>query len=502
MAQKIKHVVVLMMENRSFDNLLGWLYNRENDPPYKEVPTGQTFEGLDRATKEIPWRGKMYGARHGTDMTQPYPDPNEEYAFMYRQMFDKDFDPKKHVPDKAGQMPAMDGYMTDYETAVTRHGGDLKQVEAIMNCFRPTDVPVISQLANSFTVCDHWYASLPSQTLANRCFVHAGTSRGHVNNSSDATRHASWVSTAPTIFSMMKKANIAWRIYYGGSLSICNAFLTHLDLLELAPDHHKYFFDNNTFEDYVRNVKEEEFPSYIFIEPTLMAGRRWGPQDDEHPQSFKSSVGGPSNVLWGEDLIARMFNALTANTKLWASTMFVLLFDECGGLYDHYPPQPTRAIPPDNVVLPEWDPYYTGFKFDRYGARVPAIVCSPYTKKAQVSNAIYDHTSVLKTLNELFLGGKAGLGARTASANSLLPLVSEPTFRTDTPVLKPRPTPPHEPDQIADMPLSGLQETLVAGALNLAKTHYPQLYAAFSQRPYKTHADAWALIESMEKEMP
>src|SRR3954453_18482550 len=113
----IKHIVVLMLENRSFDNVLGWLYDPQNQPPFDKVPPGQTFEGLAGVTLTNPYNGKNYPPGHGTNMVDPYPDPNDEYERVYMQMYNPDpFKQPNPIPDPAGT-PNMQGFVNDYATA-------------------------------------------------------------------------------------------------------------------------------------------------------------------------------------------------------------------------------------------------------------------------------------------------------------------------------------------------------------------------------------------------
>ncbi len=494
---EIKHVVVLMLENRSFDNLLGWLYDGQNKPPYNQVPPGQSFDGLDDNAPSCPWNGTSYPPVHGADTTQPDPDPNELYANMYVQMFNPaDYAPGDPVPDMAGKTATMQGYVADYATA---KGVSTTQAPNIMACFRPADVPVISMLANYYAVCDHWFASVPSQTYTNRSFLHAGTASGYVNNRlGDHFWDGCFVNNTKTIFNLLQDNDPAsWQIYYGGLSLLCQVGRYQMQLKDYrsdGPAPHMYPIAQ-FFEDVAACRDEpESFPSYVFIEPNFLGGFSAGPENDEHPQAAPTHFDGISNVLSGEALIASIFNALSANNnQLWQSTMFILLFDEGGGTYDHLPP-PVSAIPPDTVTIPEGQPGYSGFTFDRYGARVPAIVCSPLIPKSTVCNTVFDHTSIIRTVINLFLDPSTSLGDRDKAANDLLGVATLPGPRTDAPVLVPIKQADFDPNSIADVPLNDLQQDLVAGAIRDAAG------AAFdvsSAPDLTTHVDAWAALQKI-----
>lgn len=490
---KIEHVVVLMLENRSFDNLLGWLYDPRNDPPYNEVPPGQSFAGLDDNAPSCPWNGTSYPPVHGADTTQPCPDPNELYANMYVQMFNPSgYAPGDPVPDMAGKTASMQGYVADYATVKDA------QAPNIMSCFRPVDVPVISMLANSYAVCDHWFASVPSQTYTNRSFLHAGTASGYVNNRlGDHFWDGCFVNKTPTIFNLLQqqKPPVPWKIYYGGLSALCQVARYQEQLENYRSDgpQPQMYPMSQFFTDVEAGIKDPAtFPSYVFIEPNFLGGFGAGPENDEHPQAAPTDFDGLSNVLSGEALIAEIFNALSANNnQLWQSTMFVLLFDEGGGTYDHLPP-PVTAIAPDNVTIAKGLPGYSGFTFDRYGARVPAIVCSPLIAKSTVCNTVFDHTSIIRTVINLFLAPGTHLGCRDKAATDLLGLVTLSTPRTDAPVLVPVKQADFDPNSIAAAPLNDLQQDLVAGAIRDA---FGDAFGVSSAPPLVTHADAWAALQ-------
>src|SRR5829696_8227023 len=161
---RINHVVVLMMENRSFDNVLGWLY----DPD--KVPRGQSFEGVAGKTlcNPLPGGGEVCVGK-GTVMTDPFPDPNEPYDQVYAQMFNQN-PPPTPIPNPT-EPPNMQGFAINYADAINlaytaKVGIQQPPPEPgiIMNCFTPETLPVINGLAQAYAVCDHWFSSIPTQT--------------------------------------------------------------------------------------------------------------------------------------------------------------------------------------------------------------------------------------------------------------------------------------------------------------------------------------------------
>src|SRR5437667_1262965 len=191
---KIQHIVVVMLENRSFDNMLGFLYADKGNVPPINLPAldRPSFDGLlPPPNSDVFWNPSNPGffstpgtaadklfASSGTTGTVPFtvpnPDPNELFANFNFQIFGT------QTPAE-NQQPTMLGFLVDYLIAT---GNDLNTAQRIMQSYSPSQVPVLSQLATSYAVCDRWFGSVPAQTWPNRGFVHTGTARGQVTNAS------------------------------------------------------------------------------------------------------------------------------------------------------------------------------------------------------------------------------------------------------------------------------------------------------------------------------
>ena len=471
---KIKHIVTLMFENRSFDNMLGMLYP-------KGTPN---FEGVWNTKNPNVWNGNEHWPRHGTDMIQPFPDPHEEYQFVYRTMFD-DFESAWPPPDPQGT-PPMSGFVRDYSTAPSPP----KDPVDIMNYFEPADVPVISGLAKGYAVCDHWFSSIPTQTLCNRSYVAAGTSSGYVNNQWDT--FGLFINESETIYNRLSHDHINWRVYSDGEWFLSNTLLSQRQLWGLTG----HFFD---FHQFWHDIKSEHtFPPYVFLEPNYMwfPGK---PENDEHPEAGLIEVPGhPSNVLFGEKLLFDVFTALT-KSPAWESTLLIVIFDEHGGTFDHV--VPPAAVSPDGKVIPYGQPGGSGFPFNRLGIRVPAVLISPLIQAGTISNTVYDHTSVIKTVSEM-LSLKHTMLNREAQANDLSPVLTLSTPRTDIPSITPRPTPPA--DAIAatsaafhDVPLNDLQQAMMRQAVRFAAGKVPAM-ALPVPREIRTHGHAWQVVSALK----
>lgn len=473
---QIKHIVTLMFENRSFDNVLGALYP-------KGTPN---FEGVWNTKNPNVWNGKEYWPKHGTNMIVPFPDPNEEYQYVYRQMFD-DFSSKWPSAHPKGT-PPMSGFVRDYATPPK--GAPKRNPPDIMNYFEPADVPVISGLAAGYAVCDHWFCSIPTQTLCNRSYVHAGTSSGYVNNDWD---YGVFTNDTETVFNLLSRARKNWRVYAGGGKLLSGTLLTQRQLWGLSG----HFFGLDRFYEDVQH--EKTFPPYVFLEPNYI----WmddNPENDEHPEAGLINIPGhPSNVLYGEQLLFDIFTALT-KSPAWNSTLFIIIFDEHGGTFDHVPPP--KAVSPDGVVIPHSKPGGSGFPFNRLGVRIPAVLVSPLIKAGTISNTLYDHTSVIKTALET-VGLKKTLLEREAKANDLSGAINLSKPRTDIPKITPRPTPVVTRELVAsfaDVPLNDLQSAMIWLAQQYAQAKAPAAATPLVEPPQaiRTHADAWRVLAKLK----
>lgn len=441
---KIEHVV-LMMENRSFDNVLGWLYGPDNP-----APRNQTFQGVNSSMCNPRPGGGSACVYRGTDMTAPFPDPNELYDYMYMQMYnvsEQRYDsPPEPIPNTTAS-PAMQGFVFDYNNAIQKanaalpHGREPMVVDPgiIMSCFGPASLPVINGLAQAYAVCDSWFGSVPTQTFPNRSFVHAATSSGNVYNTWK-TGIFPWdigvfINDTPTIFNLLEEsaAKVSWKIYHCGHRLLCNALYDQMKMWDFI------LSDKiSPFSSFLTDVKTGGLPSYTFIEPNMMCSQTYGPENDMHPAYAIVDTGAPTNILYGDKLIYDVYGALRAS-DYWEKTLFIITFDEHGGCFDHVPtPQPPQpaAVSPDGIVIPYGRKGGSGFEFNRFGVRVPAVLVSPWIEAGTVCHTYFDHTSVIKTVANKWLGGK-NLTQRDLKASDVSELLSLSTPRTDTPNITP-----------------------------------------------------------------
>ena len=404
-----------------------------------------------------------------TVLSNPNPDPGEVFADVYAALFDTTDPPLPNRTDT----PTMQGFVNNYAAVLESYNATHSpQVDPriIMNGFGPEHIPALSALAHGYATCDHWYSSIPTQTYANRSYVHAGTSSGYVNNLW-STGPAPWdvgvfSNATDTIFNLLEAAGVSWNVYYGGSLAFCLAFLTQQKLQPYAtvdPATNRFWHMPKFYAD----AAAGELPNYTFIEPHFFSSLTYGPENDGHPPVNPLDIDGPSTLRRADKLVGDVYLALR-NSPTWDRTLFVILFDEHGGTYDHVPPPLT--VSPDDVVVPPDQPGGSGFEFGRLGVRVPAILVSPLVAQGRVVNQAFEHTSIIKTVVNCFDvrdgdGNPATLLAREAAATDVSAALTLTAPRTDT-VDIPFEEPPAF-DGTAPRALSSFQADTVAAAAAL-----------------------------------
>jgi len=361
----IKHIVQLMLENRSFDQMLGFLYTDKGN----KSPLGHPYEGLkgdetnpDDTGREI--RVYAIDGRATNPYFMPGADPGEGFQNTNFQLFSS-------YTLAPGAVATNKGFVINFKAAIAsdlaKHYKDTlsgTDPSEIMGMYTPEMLPIMSALARGYAVCDHWFASAPTQTIPNRAFAAAATSQGHLDN-------AVKVFTCPSIFGALSKKGIDWAIY-----GYNRDPLTRLDYPDTQAADESHF---GHFQDFQDRATKGTLPAYTFLEPSFGSSG-----NSQHPNY---------DVAAGEKLLHDTYYALR-NGPAWNDTLLLVTCDEHGGNYDHVPP-PTNAIPPDNSVGE------FGFDFTRFGVRIPALLISPRIAAGTVfraSRGTIDHTSVLRTI--------------------------------------------------------------------------------------------------------
>jgi phospholipase C len=447
-ANALDHVVVLMFENRSFDNLLGRLYQPG------EVPYFEGVAGRDLANPVPEWADGQDGAASvpygiAVNMNTPSPDPGEEHPHVNSQLFGivdpanrgvlaEKMTPPYNAPADSRQAPTMDGFVADYMNSFAAEMGrqpSYDEYAQIMTGYTPEQMPVTSALARGFATFDHWFCEVPSQTFANRSFFHAASSSGYVDNLTPADAFPLH-NDAETIFDRLEQQGLSWRVYCDPPSHISLTGIIH------APRLWRHFPTKFVTTDrFLEDAASGNLPAYSFIEPNLLYGH-----NDMHP-AFDAlfpdaSIDPPSSLLGGEALLAKIYDAVRSGSSpdgsnAW-NTLLLITFDEHGGTYDHVPPP---LVPPPD---PRAQFCQLGFGFDRSGVRVPAIAISAWVPERTVVTTEYRNTSVIRTLRERWSLGPP-LTGRDAIAADLAPVLSlaAPRDPADWPRVTPRPVPPY-----------------------------------------------------------
>lgn len=355
MAQ-IKHLVVLMLENRSFDHMLGYLH----------------YAGLNIA-----------GRVGATNYTAG--DPPAAVTGYHLTDTRVRASPHHDVDSVAVQINggAMDGFARAHRSR--------SHVAEVMSYYDDRELRTYDKFARQYAVCDHWFASVPGPTWPNRFFAMCGTSTG-------ITRNLQLIEHS-TFFDLLPPGSFR---YYSHDVAFLRSVkhYTHQD----GPPIEK-------ISQFYRACEEDALPSVSWIDPNFTivhvdALLNWA--NDDHP---------PADVSRGQNLVTRIYNYLIGSPS-WKNTMFVVVYDEHGGFYDH--------VPPPAALAPEAPP------FDRYGVRVPAFVISPWVPAGIPYQGALDHTCIARTALELFAPTRVNdLSQRVSASPSLLPLLSNTVPRED-----------------------------------------------------------------------
>jgi len=383
----VKHLIVVMLENRSFDHMLGAL--KAINPQIDGLTGNESNRDATGRTLKVQPLANFQG--------QLDPDPDHHFKAVDLQIFGGDTRPSR--------VPNMQGFVRSY---ADQRGGTGSQ--SIMYYFRSDKLPVLATLATEFAVCDHWFSSVPGPTTPNLAFADYGTSFGQVGMTV-------FYAGEPykSIFERMAENRRTAKVY---RYEAASSTLERVSLMQ----HHPEFF--GTFEQFLASAQKGNLPDYSFIEPNYNDHQGLDGEilaNDEHPDH---------NVQEGERFIATVYNALRQNEVLWRESALLITYSNHGGIYDHLVPP---AATPDGFVAP---PSQTGtgkaFAFDRLGVRVPAVIVSPYIPKGTIDHTVYDHASIPATLSKLFLNSPQTVSPRERSAHTFDHLLTLTTPRPDT----------------------------------------------------------------------
>jgi phospholipase C len=401
---KIKNIVILMMENRSFDHLLGYLslppFNRKEVDGQSLDPTWlQQFTNFDGGQAIQPF--------HSTD---PHTMPD-------------DFDPPHERSNIAAQIdPRQDdsfplnGFVSAIPPKVST---DPAVRKLVMSYFGAAEAPVNDFFARNFTICDRWFCSLPAGTQPNRLMSMSGRSRIDVN--------ADILPDQELVYDWLNQRNISWRVYHQEIpfFTLMPKWLPSI----LFSDKFRCF---EQMESDLRNTPPDQLPQVIFVEPTYQDSPHTGTSTDDHA---------PAGISDGQEFLMEAYKAVTASKTFWQGALMIVDYDEHGGFFDHVPPPIIPTNPSDDA---EWT-----VPFKSLGVRTPAFIISPFVAAGAVSHNLLDHTSVLKLLGEKFGNGSYSpevdsrpVGSVSHVLDFTNPILSAPAPPPLDDYLKLRPPPP------------------------------------------------------------
>ncbi len=365
----ITTVVYLMMENRSYDHVLG-----------ARALMGLGGDGLAEGmsnpdTAGTPIAPFAAAVDHNADLaTVCDPDPPHGWDAAHSS-FDGGLN---------------DGFVKAHQAAHQ----DTSLVEP-MKFLQREHMPISWALADEYTVCDRWFCSVMGPTLPNRAYWHTGTSFG-IDNNNEVLQQFSSVPV-PTIYNRLDEKGVDWA-YYFGSLAVVSLLGSPGPFqLDLGPNDGtgriRRFGDSKLGAgQFFKDAAAGKLPSVVYIDPAFGT-------NDDHP---------PVHPILGQELIGAVYTAL-ANSPQWNNCLLVVTYDENGGYFDH--------VAPPTTVDDTLDKFGKA-GFEQMGFRVPTIVAGPYVKQKYTSSVTYDHTSALKHLQTKF--GLASLTARVDAANDLM----------------------------------------------------------------------------------
>jgi phospholipase C len=395
----LEHIVVLMMENRSFDHMLGAM--KETNPRVNGLSGNETNPDVNGNPVKVQKKAAFQG--------QFSHDPDHHFAGVDLQIFGGNMAPNRQ--------PNMQGFVKSYAT----QGTTPQESQAIMYYFTPQQLPILNVLATQYALFNGWFASIPGPTLCNRAFAHYGTSFGNVDMNI-------FYVTDPilSVYARLNNAGHSSKVYYYDQQS------SSLEVPNLLENEPQLF---GVYSDFVKDAAAGKLPQYSFIEPNY--SDHPGPDggqvlaSDQHPDH---------NVKAGERFIAMVYNVIRTNPDLWKSTLLLVVYDEHGGFYDHVVPPPCKGVDglagkPPYVAKPAATGTGMPFNFDRLGVRVPAIAISPWIAKGMIvpgpedpdpaRRRVFEHASIPATVTNHFLGTYDARTDREKQADTFLDLLGD-----------------------------------------------------------------------------
>src|ERR1700736_381490 len=359
----IDTIVIVMMENRSFDHLLGYLslpeYGGRSDVDGLKSEMMNPFDGVDYKVYRLPSGQLKLPA-----------DPPHERPYITTQLLGN---PTPNGAIASSPPYPMSGFLKSYSEVP---GIDLKSSPIPMGYHAGTDLPATDFFANQYCICDRWFAPIPTGTQPNRLMAMSGEALSDINQKLILQKQK-------LVYDWLTERNIRWRVYHEGI-----PFFMLMDGWHLKILIDSHFRDFDDFQGDVALESDDTYPQVIFIEPRYADAPHVEAPTDDHP---------PTPIINGQHFLLKIYSALIGNPDRWSKTVVIITYDENGGFFDHVSPLPIVTKPPSGANYPP---------FLSTGPRVPGIIISSLVQPASIFHDDLDHTSILKFIAKKFGDGK------------------------------------------------------------------------------------------------
>ncbi|PLN81641.1 phosphoesterase [Aspergillus taichungensis] len=379
MKDKIKNVVLLVMENRSVDNVLG----------------GQTIKGLENPINNGPFCNPVNAndpsegeaCSEASSYDSILNDPDHSITGNNIQFYG-DFTPDNKAIADGTLTPTQKGFLQEQLRSYPKDN-ETHLAKQVMNYYTEEQVPVLTSMTQNFVVFNHWHSDIPGPTNPNRVSLLSGTSAGHGKNDASMSTIIHGIKHR-SIFQQLSESDRTWANYYTWAVLADSQFFdwtwSSFNALKAKP-----------FSSFYKAAEKGELPDFTYLNPSCCGKGT----NSMHPTGLISD---------GETLLKDVYDALRASPQ-WNQTLFIVTFDETGGFHDHVPP-PLAVRPDDETYTEEAaDGSEYTFEFNRLGGRVPTFLISPWVgegfveQKGQTSagdTASYSASSILRTLGYLW----------------------------------------------------------------------------------------------------
>ena len=364
--QNIDHFVIVLMENRSFDHVLGYL----------SLPDANFHAAINGIRADQGWQdqyinesnGASYSLHSLTPTLQNIYDPPHDSPYIKTQI---------QSPTQGNRQAQMGGFVKSYATAKPAPS----DLSLVMGYYKKDAVPTFDFFARNFAVCDRWFSSLPSGTQVNRLMAMAGQSA-----ISDNVSSIFQFPDQALVYDWLNKNNVDWCTYQWRGFPFFTLMNNWREKILFSLNDEEGLSHFRWSPWFAQQWKAgQSIPSVVFIEPEYTNTPFPLDPNDDHS---------PTGVAKGQVFLAQIYNTLTSNPRLWAKTMLIVTYDEHGGFFDHEPPMAVPCLAGTT-------------RFETTGVRVPGFVVSPYVRPGLPISRPFDHTSILSLLAERFTPGTA-----------------------------------------------------------------------------------------------